>query len=100
MLDDISARKQRKIIQRAMNRIEEISCVTFRERVEETDFIEIHSGKDCSSDVGMQDGRQLLSLNTDGCVTIGIVLHELVCTLLSYSNRLIIPISTDARPWI
>lgn len=48
-----------------MNEIELNTCIKFVPRTYEYDFIHIWSGGDCSSAVGRQGGRQLVSLTTN-----------------------------------
>lgn len=60
-----------------MREIESRSCVKFKEREREEDFVHIVRGGGCYSSVGRRGGRQALSLGR-GCENYGIILHELM----------------------
>lgn len=60
-----------------MREIESRSCVKFKERDHEDDFVHIIRGGGCYSSVGRRGGRQTLSLGR-GCENYGIILHELM----------------------
>uniref|UniRef100_A0A224XEZ8 Metalloendopeptidase n=1 Tax=Megacormus gertschi TaxID=1843536 RepID=A0A224XEZ8_9SCOR len=70
----------RRVIQKAMNNIEKKSCVRFKYRTKEKDYIRLVLSKRCSSNIGKKGGRQILRLHVS-CVNIGIVLHELMHAL-------------------
>ncbi|XP_067136226.1 meprin A subunit beta-like [Centruroides vittatus] len=74
--------EDKTIILEAMMRIEEISCLTFKEREDEVDYVDIQDGSGCFSFVGRIGGRQILSLHplclADGT---GIAIHELLHAL-------------------
>lgn len=64
-------------ILRAMSIIEKHSCVRFKARRSERDFIVIKGGDGCYSSVGKKGGPQVVALGT-GCHSLGIILHELM----------------------
>nr|CDJ26723.1 astacin-like metallopeptidase 8 protein [Tityus serrulatus] len=74
--------EDRTVILEAMMKIQEVSCVTFKEREDEVDYVDIQDGGGCFSYVGRTGGRQVLSLNSlcleDGA---GIAIHELMHSL-------------------
>lgn len=61
----ILASYDKDLIRLSMNEIELNTCIKFVPRTYEYDFIHIWSGGDCSSAVGRQGGRQLVSLTTN-----------------------------------
>jgi hypothetical protein len=69
------------MIRLAMDEIESLTCIRFRPRSRETDFILIYSGDDCSSFIGRTGGQQLVSLKKDSCFAPGIIIHEFVHTI-------------------
>lgn len=82
-LDD-DRREEKLKIKLAMDLIGGSSsqCIKFVQRKNETDYIYIGRGMDCSSSVGRQGGRQLVSLTIGGCLeTIGGIQHELLHVL-------------------
>ncbi|XP_078586715.1 astacin-like metalloendopeptidase [Branchiostoma floridae x Branchiostoma japonicum] len=71
---DFSSSEQ-SVIQQAMNEYEVRTCISFVPRTTETDYLYVQKGSGCWSYVGVQGGRQDLSLG-NGCVYIGIAIHE------------------------
>ena len=57
--------------------IEKHTCIEFTKHYDQYDYIEIESGNDCSSNVGKIGGRQRVSLNKNGCISRGTILHAL-----------------------
>ena len=74
---DIPLRRIDTLIFSAMREIESKSCVRFKKRDNEADFILIRAGHGCFSGVGRKGGRQVVSLG-HGCENYGIILHELM----------------------
>ncbi|XP_070501173.1 low choriolytic enzyme-like [Chironomus tepperi] len=68
---------ERYLILGAMKDIEEHTCIRFRPVYNEYDYISIKSGRDCSSSLGKIGGRQTVSLNQNGCISRGTILHAL-----------------------
>ncbi|CAL8073466.1 unnamed protein product [Orchesella dallaii] len=69
--------KQRGIIAKAMMEYQRRTCITFKPRTTENDYIHIHRGSGCSSLVGRAGGAQPVSIGR-GCEYTGIVVHELM----------------------
>lgn len=61
--------------------IEKYTCIQFLPRKTEKNYIHIYSGIGCSSYLGMQGGRQLISLKRKGCMSRGTIIHELIHAL-------------------
>ncbi|KAG8438263.1 hypothetical protein GDO86_008816 [Hymenochirus boettgeri] len=61
----------------AMNIYSTLTCIQFTPQTSENDFISISSSDGCWSYIGMQGGAQEVSIQKGGCVTQGIILHEL-----------------------
>ncbi|KAH7951084.1 hypothetical protein HPB52_004715 [Rhipicephalus sanguineus] len=80
---DIPDSWEKEEILSAMQQIESVSCVQFRERADEEGYIHILSkqGRVCFSEVGMSGLRQLVSLNFEVCATYGTIVHELLHVL-------------------
>lgn len=64
-----------------MKDIEKHTCIRFKKRTIEEDFVDIISSNGCSSHLGKIGGRQGLSLNKNGCIHKGIIMHELIHAL-------------------
>lgn len=64
-----------------MNTMEKYTCVRFVERVYEKDYIKLHSGDGCSSRMGRSGGMQEISLQKNGCLSSGTIVHELIHAL-------------------
>jgi len=71
-------------ILRAIADLKKHTCVRFVKHKNETDYVEMHAGKGCSSNVGRIGGQQMISLKLGHCATRkGVVVHEMVsCQLL------------------
>jgi len=71
----------RRMVLTAMNEIQGHTCVRFVPKKDERDYIEIISGSGCYSSVGMEGGRQYVSLQEGqygSCWTHGTIVHELL----------------------
>ncbi|ETN76862.1 astacin [Necator americanus] len=70
-----------RIIAVAMRRIEDNTCIRFKPRANERNYIQIENRGGCSAIVGRAEGRGFVSLhnsNKGTCFTNGIVTHELM----------------------
>ncbi|KAG7315295.1 hypothetical protein KOW79_021383 [Hemibagrus wyckioides] len=72
---------ERCAIKRAMRSFQKSTCVRFVRRTNEEDYIHILSDQGCYSYVGRTGGRQVLSLQRNGCVYHNIIQHELLHAL-------------------
>ncbi|XP_064469173.1 hatching enzyme 1.2-like [Ornithodoros turicata] len=81
VVDDAFDSWEKEEILSAMQQIEAVSCVRFKERGDEEGFIHILSKQGCFSEVGMSGLRQLVSLNFEVCATYGTIVHELLHVL-------------------
>ncbi|ETN76866.1 astacin [Necator americanus] len=81
-IEDSYTCDQRKMITDAMRIIEKNTCVRFRERRCERDYLEIRSdGEGCYAEVGRRRGRSVLNLETSeraDCVEMGTIFKELL----------------------
>ncbi|KAI5616975.1 nephrosin isoform 2 precursor [Silurus asotus] len=69
------------VIQRAMDSFQKSTCIRFVPRRKEVNYINIISDKGCYSYVGRINGKQVLSLNRNGCMYHKVVQHELLHAL-------------------
>ncbi|KAI4889306.1 hypothetical protein NFI96_011103, partial [Prochilodus magdalenae] len=72
---------QRQIIKDALDSFEKVTCIRFRRRNREEDYIHIQSLRGCYSYVGRTGGEQELSLESSGCIYRGVIQHELLHAL-------------------
>ncbi|KAG7315296.1 hypothetical protein KOW79_021384 [Hemibagrus wyckioides] len=72
---------ERRVIERALDSFKNSTCVQFVPRTNQEDFIHILSDQGCYSSVGRRGGRQVLSIQRDGCVFHHIIQHELLHAL-------------------
>jgi len=63
-------------LMRAFREWEERSCLSFKRRTDEKDYVKFFQGSGCWSYVGRQGGMQLVSLK-NGCWGVGTVVHEI-----------------------
>uniref|UniRef100_A0A3Q1HEA7 Metalloendopeptidase n=1 Tax=Anabas testudineus TaxID=64144 RepID=A0A3Q1HEA7_ANATE len=73
--------QQVDIITSSLNSFSTSTCIRFIPRTTQTDYLDIQSMLGCYSLVGRQSGRQRVSLDSSGCVKLGIVQHELIHAL-------------------
>nr|XP_057939819.1 high choriolytic enzyme 1-like [Doryrhamphus excisus] len=68
---------ERQKIERAIKSFHSSTCIRFVPRRNEYDYISFESRGGCFSDLGRQGGRQVVSINRQGCVYHGIIQHEI-----------------------
>ncbi|KAI5618564.1 nephrosin isoform 2 precursor, partial [Silurus asotus] len=72
---------EKNIIQTALDSFQKSTCIQFIPHTKEVDYINIISGDGCYSYIGRVGGRQVLSLQRDGCVYHKTAQHELLHAL-------------------
>ncbi|XP_036420179.1 high choriolytic enzyme 1-like [Colossoma macropomum] len=77
----------RSVIAGAMATFHSKTCIRFVLRTTETDYLSIENRDGCYSPVGRSGGKQVVSLNRNGCVYHGIVQHELNHALGFYHEQ-------------
>jgi hypothetical protein len=83
---DNSLSGARTQIQQAMNHYHQHTCIRFRPRTNENNYIYITAESGCWSYVGRQHGAQKLSLG-QGCVYLGTIIHELLHAVGFYHEQ-------------
>ena len=68
-------------IKLAMYDIEKYSCIEFKQRTDQSNYVNIISNNGCHSRIGKVNGPQKLSLQIGGCLVRGVIIHELMHTL-------------------
>uniref|UniRef100_A0A3Q1FKJ2 Metalloendopeptidase n=1 Tax=Acanthochromis polyacanthus TaxID=80966 RepID=A0A3Q1FKJ2_9TELE len=68
---------EKNMITTAMKAFESRTCIRFKERPWEYDHNSIENKQGCFSALGRARGKQVLSLNKQGCLYHGIIIHEL-----------------------
>lgn len=72
---------KKTVIRQAMQGIEKVSCVRFRERKTQKDYVRIKShARNCQADLGRTKGEQKVELGPN-CFDVGVIMHELIHTL-------------------
>ncbi|XP_075948945.1 high choriolytic enzyme 1-like [Anarhichas minor] len=69
--------RERQSIDRAMKAYHSSTCLRFVPRRNENDYISVENKAGCFSSLGRTGGRQVLSLNRQGCIYYGIIQHEI-----------------------
>ncbi|XP_029437442.1 high choriolytic enzyme 1-like [Rhinatrema bivittatum] len=72
---------EQAVIESGLRSFSTRTCIMFRPRSNERDYISIESQSGCFSFIGRVQGRQVVSLQKQGCVFQGIVQHELLHAL-------------------
>ncbi|XP_041416853.1 embryonic protein UVS.2-like isoform X1 [Xenopus laevis] len=67
---------EKTLIRGALNEIMTLSCIRFKERTTQADFLRFQSGNGCWSSVGKTGGSQDVSVSKNGCMSHGIIQHE------------------------
>ncbi|KAL4622891.1 high choriolytic enzyme 1-like [Arapaima gigas] len=73
--------RERQIIEQGLRSFSTSTCVRFKPRGTEQDYIKIESLNGCFSFVGRRGGAQTVSLSRNGCVYFQVVQHELLHAL-------------------
>ncbi|XP_036951501.1 high choriolytic enzyme 1-like [Acanthopagrus latus] len=68
---------ERQKIDRGMKAFHSSTCIRFVPRQNEYDYISVENRGGCFSALGRTGGRQVLSLNRQGCLYHGIIQHEI-----------------------
>ncbi|XP_036440035.1 high choriolytic enzyme 1-like [Colossoma macropomum] len=69
------------VIKKALKSFARSTCIRFRPRRRQRDYIHIQSRSGCYSFVGRRGGEQVVSLNRRGCIYHGVIQHELLHAL-------------------
>ncbi|XP_043079071.1 hatching enzyme 1.2-like [Puntigrus tetrazona] len=77
----------KSVITNAMSTFHSKTCIRFVARSTQTDYISIENKDGCYSSLGRTGGKQVVSLNRQGCVYHGIVQHELNHALGFYHEQ-------------
>ena len=75
---DFLATSEVSTIMRGIQDIVSKTCLKFKEQTTETDYVYVQRGSGCNSYVGRIGGKQILNLQSPGCVYSGIVSHEFI----------------------
>ncbi|XP_039659679.1 high choriolytic enzyme 1-like [Perca fluviatilis] len=67
---------EKRLIVNALQGFHSKTCIRFVPRNNETDYISVENKAGCFSSLGKVGGRQVLSLQRQGCVYYGIIQHE------------------------
>ncbi|XP_076829818.1 low choriolytic enzyme-like [Brachyhypopomus gauderio] len=70
-----------RVIQRGLDSFSSVSCIHFRRRSNERDYISIESRNGCYSYIGRRGNAQTVSLSRSGCIYHKTVQHELLHAL-------------------
>ncbi|KAF1516886.1 Astacin-like metalloendopeptidase, partial [Eudyptes chrysocome] len=77
VLDPTYGERHIKRIHDAMAEFETLTCINFVKRKTERDYLSIMSGNGCWSHYGKVGGGQIVSVKIAGCMSKGIIQHEL-----------------------
>ncbi|XP_069777596.1 astacin-like metalloendopeptidase [Narcine bancroftii] len=80
-IDRAFSKSQQTIIHKAMKEFEILTCLKFIYRWHQRKYVKIISGTGCWSNIGFNRRVQIISLQKNGCVSHGIVQHELLHTI-------------------
>ncbi|XP_026091530.1 high choriolytic enzyme 1-like [Carassius auratus] len=78
---------EKSVIANAMSTFHSRTCIRFVARSTQTDYISIENRDGCFSSLGRTGGKQVVSLNRQGCVFHSIVQHELLHALGFYHEQ-------------
>ncbi|KAM8953256.1 astacin-like metalloendopeptidase [Pelodytes ibericus] len=72
---------ERSVITSALQEFQVMTCLRFAGRTAEKNYMSIESGSGCWSSIGKRGGKQTVSLSKKGCVSYGVVQHEIMHSL-------------------
>ncbi|XP_069489160.1 hatching enzyme 1.2-like isoform X1 [Ambystoma mexicanum] len=72
---------ERDVIMAAIQSFSPSTCISFKPRTDETDYLFIEPQTGCWSLIGRTGGRQVVSLQQKGCLFLGTAQHELLHAL-------------------
>ncbi|XP_078540813.1 astacin-like metalloendopeptidase [Lissotriton helveticus] len=75
------------LIREALQEFNMLTCVHFTDRIMETDYLNIGSGTGCWSYIGKIGGSQFVSVEEAGCMSKGIIQHEIEHALGIYHEH-------------
>ncbi|MEE6499033.1 hypothetical protein FKM82_003292 [Ascaphus truei] len=78
---------EKSLIKRALQDFTTLTCVHFVERSTEANYLDIGSGSGCWSYIGKVGGGQFVSVMKNGCVSRGIIQHEIQHALGFYHEQ-------------
>ncbi|XP_067231188.1 hatching enzyme 1.2-like isoform X1 [Chanodichthys erythropterus] len=78
---------EKAVIENAMKTISAKTCIHFVPRTNQLDYLSIENLLGCWSTVGRSGGKQQVSLSVHGCVSHGIIEHELIHSLGFYHEH-------------
>lgn len=81
LIASFKAAEHVRLLRSAMDAVEAVTCIRFKPRRHEKDYVAIHSGQFCKSFLGRTGGPQEMSLNIRLCFQKGIIIHELLHAL-------------------
>ncbi|XP_063802663.1 embryonic protein UVS.2-like [Pseudophryne corroboree] len=76
-LSSVYTANQVSLFQNSMQEMETLTCVNFIPRTTEKSFLNIVSSQGCASYVGRIGGGQMVAVDIAGCMSRGIIQHEL-----------------------
>ncbi|XP_040572980.1 zinc metalloproteinase nas-1 [Lepeophtheirus salmonis] len=85
---DFSSSQQQTIMD-AINHISDRTCITFVEKTNEANYVDIFTGgKGCYANLGYNSrrARSQVHLQSNGCVALGVIIHELL-HILGFSHE-------------
>ncbi|XP_077318150.1 astacin-like metalloendopeptidase [Lithobates pipiens] len=90
VISSVYSETNRDLITSAMLEFETMSCVRFRVRNRESNYLNVDDGEGCWSYFGRIGGRQNVSLKQTSCMDYGLIQHEMMHALSFYHehNRL------------
>jgi Astacin (Peptidase family M12A) len=68
-------------IRQGLKELESRTCVRFLPRTSQKDYVDIINDQGCYSFIGKIGGRQTISLQRDGCIVKGTIIHEFIHAL-------------------
>ncbi|CAB1430685.1 unnamed protein product [Pleuronectes platessa] len=72
---------ERKLLKKGMDNMEKGTCVRFVPWTHQRDYVDIQPKSGCWSYLGSRGGRQTVSLQSPGCLQVGVISHELMHAL-------------------
>jgi len=86
VISDRLSQRESTLIEKAMEQIQKYTCIEFKQRTNEYDFVHFVKREGCYANIGRQGGEQIVSIGT-GCAFKLTVIHEILHVLGMYHEQ-------------
>ncbi|XP_066439522.1 astacin-like metalloendopeptidase isoform X2 [Eleutherodactylus coqui] len=81
VIDSTYVNWEKNLIRAALEEFSTLTCIKFKDRASEKDYLRIDNSKGCWSFIGKYGGGQTVSLQSGRCMSYGVIQHEVMHAL-------------------